>query len=303
MNSRNAAPRLAVLPKRTDRPMKQAIILAAGRGRRLGNILNGKPKCLLDVGGKTLIAHQVNILRSLGIDQICVGVGYGAAYVYEALDSDISFVVNPRFADTNSLFSLWLTAAWINGPFMLMNSDVLAHPEIYRRVFQSTKSCLAYDSTSANEEEEMKIQLKNDRITAISKALPPEKAQGENVGIINLETIEAQAVLREADRLIRTGKTDHWSPAAINGIVDQHEFSAVDIADLPWTEVDFPEDLDRARNDIWHQVKTALPSAAKTKPHTKPHINIRPQKLTSKPAGVSKPAAGLINRIPAWPVA
>lgn len=285
--------------------MKQAVILAAGRGRRLGSILNGKPKCLLEVGGKTLIAHQVETLRALGVEQICVVVGYGAAYVYEALDADISFVVNPRFADTNSLFSLWLAAAWIQGPFMLMNSDVLAHPDIYRRILESKKTSLAYDSTSGNDEEEMKIQLRNGRLRAISKTMAADQADGENVGIIQLQAQEAEGVLREADRLIRNGKTDHWSPAAIDGIVNQFDFRAVDISDLPWTEIDFPADLERARTEIWPKVRP--PSHANTNgrktPQPMPLINLRREKLPALSSGASKPASGLINRIPAWPVA
>ncbi len=285
--------------------MKQAVILAAGRGRRLGPILNGKPKCLLEVGGKSLIGHQVETLRELGVEQICVVVGYGAAYVYDALDDDIAFVVNPRYADTNSLFSLWLTAAWIKGPFMLMNSDVLAHPDIYRRILESEKTCLAYDSTSGSDEEEMKIQLLDGRVRAISKTMPAAQADGENVGIIHFKSHEAAGVLREADRLIRKGKTDHWSPAAIDGIVNKFDFGAEDIADLPWTEIDFPADLDKARTKVWPQLQSLMQTVSNGRTNRTENliVNVRQQSSLETSRGATKPAAGSIYRIPAWPMA
>ena len=304
----------------TGRKMvNQAIILAAGRGSRLGAVLhNGKPKCLLEINGKPLISYQIQILRSLGIKRIGVVVGHGAGHVYEALDKDISFVVNPRYADTNSLFSLWLAGAWVEGPFMLMNSDLLVHPKIYERVINNKNTCLAYDSSSGDEDEHMKIRLEGNLVRAISKSLPLEHSAGENVGIIKFEETEACDVMGEADRLVRSGKTDHWSPAAIDGIVNRRHFEAVDIADLPWTEIDFPEDWENACKNIWPKVEKHLQYGHAHRPHPVPHT--RPTRLTPHhPAqapinpvapsqhrriasGLGMAASRSIYRIPAWPM-
>ncbi len=298
--------------------VKQAVILAAGRGSRLGAALSkDKPKCLLEINGEPLISYQIRILRSLGIEKIGVVVGHGAGHVYDALDHDISFVVNPRYADTNSLFSLWLAAAWVEGPFMLMNSDLLVHPKVYERVIQYPRTCLAYDSSSGDEDEHMKIQLEGNRVRAISKSLPIEHSAGENVGILKFEEPEAGSVLREADRLVRDGKTNHWSPAAVDGIVNEHHFEAVDIADLPWTEIDFPEDWDHAKKNIWPKVRELLHNGngnsrhpvPQTRPNNIPQITL-PQakkmnglqrKIRGAASGLTIAAGKSIYRIPAWP--
>lgn len=285
---------------------RQAVILAAGRGSRLGSILNGKPKCLLEVDGRPLISYQVEMLRSLGVERICVVVGHGAGYVYESLDDDISFVVNPRYSDTNSLFSLWLAAAWVEGPFTMMNSDLLAHPKIYERVVNSGKTCLAYDSSSGNEEEHMKIQIEDGAVRAIRKSLPIELSAGENVGILNFEEEEAKGVLIEADRLVREGKTSHWSPSAIDGIAHRHRFEAVDVADLSWTEIDFPEDLKFARETVWNEVKRELLNGQcySKKRHSKTgEIHPKSERQKNILRGGGRPASASIYRIPAWPVA
>jgi len=272
----------------------------------LGSILNGKPKCLLEVGGRPLISYQIEILRSLGIERICVVVGHGAGYVYESLDDEISFVVNPRYSDTNSLFSLWLAGAWVDGPFAMMNSDLIAHPKVYERILNSGKTCLAYDSSSGMQEEHMKIQIEDGAVRAIRKSLPIKLSAGENVGILNFEEEEARSVLIEADRLVREGKTSHWSPAAIDGIAHQHRFEAVDIADLSWTEIDFPEDLEFARKTVWNEVKNELPNGQRDsrKQNSKAgKIHLKSERLKNLLRGGGSPASASIYRIPAWPVA
>ena len=128
--------------------MKQAVILAAGAGTRIRAVANGTPKCLLPVGGVPLIEHQLRVLRQVGIDRVCVLVGYAADRVEALVGGACECIRNERFADTNSLYSLLLARRWVSGPFVLLNSDVFAHPDIYHRVLAVGGSALAYDSST-----------------------------------------------------------------------------------------------------------------------------------------------------------
>ena len=126
----------------------QAVILAAGRGERLGRLTRWRPKCLVEVGGRSLLQHQVRALRDLGIDRIAVVVGHLGELVRAAMASECEFIDNRRYAETNSLYSLWLARNWLDGPFLLLNGDVLAHTEVYGRVVRTPGTVLAFDSRS-----------------------------------------------------------------------------------------------------------------------------------------------------------
>src|SRR5437899_7846645 len=108
----------------------RGIILAAGKGSRLNGAAGSLPKCLLRIGGMTLIERQIRSLRSVGIGEIAVVVGCESGLVRHACGSSVRFVENVRFAETNSLFSLWLARPLLADGFVVMNCDVLFHPQL-----------------------------------------------------------------------------------------------------------------------------------------------------------------------------
>src|SRR5258708_31191282 len=115
----------------------RAVILAAGRGLRLNGVCGNLPKCLLEVGALTLIERQIRDLRSVGIDELFVVVGFGADRVRSVCGSDAQCIDNPHFDQTNSLYSLWLARRYLTGDFVVMNSDVLFHPDLLRSLVNS----------------------------------------------------------------------------------------------------------------------------------------------------------------------
>ena len=238
--------------------MDQAIILAAGRGSRLGSATDGRPKCMIDVGGSTLLDHQIRALRDVGIKRICVVAGHESDQVRASLDATCDCLVNASFAQTNSLYSLWLTRGCLSGGFMLMNCDVLAHPEVYRRVAEAQGCALAYDSSSGADPEHMKLQIVDGRLVTMSKTLDREFVCGENVGILKFDAQGAQHLYREAHGLITTGSRNTWAPSAVDGIASQINVRCVDVADLPWVEIDFAEDHAEAELRVWPAIASAV---------------------------------------------
>ena len=175
--------------------MKQAVILAAGRGIRFRP--NGKPKCLLEVGGETLLERQLRSLEHLGVRDICVVVGYRKEEVLSVVGSRCEIVVNDRYAETNSLYSLWLARNWVYDALVLLNGDVMAHPEVYRRVLAIDESALAYDSSSGGDDEHMKVSLRGSLVRAMSKRLPDGETDGENVGILQFDRNAANLLFHD----------------------------------------------------------------------------------------------------------
>src|SRR4029453_8496296 len=114
----------------------KAVILAAGKGTRL-NGTGVKPKCLHKVGGMTLIRRQIQALRSCGVSDIVVVIGFGGDAVIKECDEGTTFIKNPMFAETSSLYSLWLTRDLLLDGFVVLNSDVLFHPGMLVNLLES----------------------------------------------------------------------------------------------------------------------------------------------------------------------
>jgi choline kinase len=231
--------------------MKQAIILAAGKGARLGGTHNGHAKCLVEIAGETLIHRQMAILSSVGVERFFIVVGHERDDVCSVLDARCTPVVNADFAETNSLYSLWLALKEVSGPFMLVNSDVLAHPDVYRRVAKAEGAALAFDSSSGDEDEHMKVRFHRGRLREISKSLTADATDGENVGILRFDECAGKELFAAADAIISGGDVKCWAPAAVDRLAQATVVRGIDIADLPWTEIDFPEDLENARENVW----------------------------------------------------
>ena len=108
----------------------KGIVLAAGKGTRLERSNGERAKCLLKMGDLTLIERQIFYLRLCGIQDIVVVVGFQAELVRQVCGPDIQYVENPIYQETNSLYSLWLARHTFLDGFIVMNSDVLFHPQL-----------------------------------------------------------------------------------------------------------------------------------------------------------------------------
>ncbi|MFQ5694905.1 MAG: NTP transferase domain-containing protein [Terriglobia bacterium] len=231
--------------------MKCAIILAAGRGRRLGALTGNKPKCLLRVGGKTLLEHQLGALRAHSLEQAVVVTGYCAEAVAAELHGRARWLVNPRHGDTNSLYSLWLAREHTAEGFVLLNADVLFDPEVLGRVLRSPRpEALAVERRQRFDEEEMKVELEGDRIRALSKQLEAARAHAENVGVLKFSAEGARLLFKRIEELLAAGAEKEFCPYAFNALAAEHPLYAVPIDGLPWIEIDFPADLERAEQVV-----------------------------------------------------
>ena len=150
------------------------VILAAGMAKRLRPLTDTKPKCLLEVGGKSLLHRTVDAMASAGISEFLVVTGYRAPMIRDHISfhfphPTFHFIDNPDYAHNNNIFSLWLAMQQLHGQeVLLMDSDILCDPEAVRRVARQDSSALAMQGHELGEEE-MKIVVDADfQITEIS---------------------------------------------------------------------------------------------------------------------------------------
>ena len=233
----------------------KAIILAAGLGSRLGPKAKGRPKALQRVGNRTLIEHQLEALSAEGVGPVVVVTGHGADQIRTVLGDSVEYVFNDVAADTNSLYSLWLARDWLQEDVLLLNCDVLFHPDILKRLLRASGNALAYDSTSVSGAEQTKVGLRGRNVADLGKDFPETGARGENVGIIKLNTEGALALKAKSEAIIRDGGHMTWVTEAVRGILAEVDVEGVNVAGLPWVEIDFPYDLSKARREVWPQIE------------------------------------------------
>jgi choline kinase len=110
--------------------MIRAVILAAGRGSRMGHLCDDRPKCLVELGGKRLIERQIAALRRGGVDEIGVVRGYRAEMI---TSPSLSYFANDRWAETNMVMSLATAARWLrSGPVIVSYADIFYRSELVR---------------------------------------------------------------------------------------------------------------------------------------------------------------------------
>jgi choline kinase/GT2 family glycosyltransferase len=243
----------------------KAVILAAGSGTRLGRIHGGLPKCLLELGGRTLIERQLDALRAVDISSIIVVVGCEADRVRGLRQRGLAFIENPRFRETDSLYSLWLARHQLPDGFVLANSDVLFDPLLLADLVNDPHEDALLISRTGDagsgrlDEEATKVKVTNGRVVDIGKELDMSDADGEYVGIAKFGPSGSRQLLDIVDGLVSRGRQQDIVPHALRELLTRQRVYAVD-ARRPWIEIDFEHDLHRAATLI-------LPAIATSSPH------------------------------------
>lgn len=233
----------------------RGVILAAGRGSRLNGAARESPKCLVEAGGITLVERQMLALRQAGIEEIAVVVGCEADRVRKVCGSGVTYVENAQYAQTNSMYSLWMARPLLYEGFVVLNCDVLFHTALLDDLLTARHEnalLLAYREADqpAFGDEEMKVKVRCGRVTEMSKTMAPDAADGENLGIVKFGPRGAAALVDVMDCLIGAGGVRDWAPRAFGEFARAHPLHAIGTRGLPWIEIDFPEDYQRAVRDV-----------------------------------------------------
>ncbi len=240
----------------------RGIILAAGRGSRLNGTAGDKPKCLVRAGEQTLVERQISALRRAGIDDITVVVGCQADRVRQSCGSGVGYVENFRFAETNSLYSLWTARPLLSEGFVVLNCDVLFHPALLEELLATQDdAALLIDYRGEGQapygDEEMKVKVRDGVVVDISKTMDPAEADGENLGIVKFGPAGAPALVDILDRIVAGGGLRDWAPKAFQEFAQQRPLHAIATNGYPWIEIDFPEDFQRAVRDVLPAIEGA----------------------------------------------
>ncbi len=244
----------------------KAILLAAGVGERLRPFTDHHPKCIAKVGGVSLLDRHLDILSSTPpIDGCTIVVGYRQDQLREGVaawrqrtgsDFPVTFLVNEEF-QRGSILSLHAAREVMRSDDTIaMDADVLYHPEVMRRLVDAPDpNCFLIDTEGTETGEEMMVCVRDGRALHIDRSRDPSThgdwdLKGEGVGFFRLGRASAGPLVDVLDGMVAGGEVDCEYEVALARFMREHHCGYVRIGDLPWTEIDFPEDLDRAADEV-----------------------------------------------------
>jgi choline kinase len=226
----------------------RAIILAAGAGTRLKHLTTGRPKCLVAIGGRPLLEYQLEALQRSGVEEIVVVIGFEAAQVEQFCGDGVTFVRNEEWETTNSIFSLYQAAPWLEGErILLFNCDILFDHRLLRRLLDSDASAIAVDTAATRLAGEMNVKVTAGGVVqAIGKHLDPQATTAVSAQLATFNAAGSRQVRLELQRLVRQQVVDAFPTSSYGPLIEAGHLRAVEVADLPWAEIDTIEDYERA---------------------------------------------------------
>lgn len=230
----------------------KGIVLAAGKGSRIGSDHLGFPKSFLEINGKKIVRHQVDALRAAGVRDIVIVVGYKNWLFAEEFqdEQDVTLVKNPFYEFCNVLGSLWFAREYMEEGFFFMHADTIYDEGILSQLKEATGSIRFAVEYKKTEEEEMKVRVDQGRVVEVNKTMPCERAQGEFTGVALISKGIAPKLRRQVEKMIELDKDlQSFFEKAIQNMLDSGdvEVEAVDISPLRSIEIDFLEDYERAQ--------------------------------------------------------
>ena len=241
-----------------------AIILAAGVGRRLGAAAGDRPKVLLEFGDRTLLERHLEALRAHGVEDISITVGHRRELIEAALSrlgwrGHVELVENPRYRE-GSMVSLWAQSARLRAghPLLLLDGDVLYDARMIGELIAAPcENALLVDRDIEPGEEPVKLCFRGGRIVDFRKRPEHEHDwHGESVGFFRFSAAMAAALAERCTSYVAAGRTELEYEEAIRDLIlaAPDRFGAADVSALPWIEIDFEEDVARARHEILPQL-------------------------------------------------
>ena len=247
----------------------RAIILAAGRGVRLKQAADEEvPKCLLRFDGITLLERHLRLLKSAGVDEVVLALGWRHELVEAELDRlewrpRPRIVLNPRY-ELGSVLTVHTTAEALTrgGDVLLMDADVLYHDRIMAALVagQNPVNRVLIDRDFEAGDEPVKVCVRAGVPIELRKQVAPGLEYdtiGESVGFFRFDTAGARRLAAIVSDYVGSERSHLPHEEAVRDLLRERS-QVVEVADVtgsPWIEIDFPNDILRAAQDVLPQLK------------------------------------------------
>lgn len=228
-----------------------AVLLSAGAGSRLLPLTERMPKCLIEVGGRSILDWQLEAIEQAGIRQAIVVAGYRAAQISDhvgrrASALPVEVVFNPFWAVASSVGSVWAVKDRLSEAFCLMNGDTIFDPKLIGDAVARASSgvSLVVEPLRAPEQDDMLVKVADGAVRAVSKDLRLDEASHRSLGVIL--SAGDSSYLRALTAVIGApGGSNCYHHDVVDRLAREERVEALVGAPAHWQEIDRPEDIAR----------------------------------------------------------
>lgn len=225
-----------------------ALLLNSGLGSRMGDETKEHPKCLTTISdSETIISWQVKLLERVGITEAVVTTGHLSDMLEDylrSLDTPIRFhfVHNPRYRETNYIYSMYLARELLAGQDVLsLHGDLVMHPAVMEKLAASPVSAVTVDTTLPLPEKDFKGRIRDGRLMEVG------------VNVFGPDCLELQPAYRflsrdftrwmqEIERFVEAGNDRVYAENAFNAAWEDIPVYPLDVQGLLCAEIDNQED-------------------------------------------------------------
>ena len=225
-----------------------ALLLNSGLGSRMGDETKEHPKCLTTISdSETIISWQVKLLERVGITEAVVTTGHLSDMLEDylrSLDTPIRFhfVHNPRYRETNYIYSMYLARDLLAGQDVLsLHGDLVMHPAVMEKLAASPVSAVTVDTTLPLPEKDFKGRIRDGRLMEVG------------VNVFGPDCLELQPAYRflsrdftrwmqEIERFVEAGNDRVYAENAFNAAWEDIPVYPLDVQGLLCAEIDNQED-------------------------------------------------------------
>lgn len=220
----------------------QAIIMAAGKGSRLGELTKDKPKSFVEIKGVKLLEYNISLLHEYGIKDIIIVTGY----MTEKIEG-VKCVFNPFYEQVNVLGSFYIGMPYIKDDVIYMHADTLCSPSVFERMINENADIVLPVDYKICDEEAMKVKTIDNKIVEISKQIPCSEAEGEFIGIAKISKKVLNDIKHAAKILMQQKNFTSYFEGAIEYLIKNEDYKPTPISTNGefWGEIDFMEDYER----------------------------------------------------------
>ncbi|MBU2644985.1 phosphocholine cytidylyltransferase family protein [bacterium] len=243
--------------KDTQKEIRTAVILAAGMGQRLRQVIDDRPKGLLLIDGKEIIRRSLDSLLENGITEIVMVLGYLREKYIQALKTDypqIKYVQNADYAETGSMHSLFLAREQVRDGFLLLESDLLYEDRCLSALLTDPGDEAVLISGATHSGDEVFVHGESGLIQYIAKKKNPDLvSQGELVGISKISADLYSQMQEYYSQVIRFPSNYHYEDC-LSDLATRLPIHYLKVEDAIWTEIDDPSHYRRAVELIYPRI-------------------------------------------------
>jgi len=230
----------------------EAVILAAGIGSRLRNILSERPKGFLELNQTPIIERSIRQIKHAGIGRIIIVTGYQSTWYAQLAGriKGLELIHNDLFETSGSLYSFAAARPLVRGNFLLLESDLVYDSRALSALLSVDQPNVLLLSGQTKSGDEVYVETQGERFVQMSKRRESLKSVGgELVGISKISLPLYQKILAFADTAFQTSLKIEYEES-LNALAAGEKIGFHKIDDLVWSEIDDESHLARVKAEI-----------------------------------------------------